>query len=328
MNPPTTTALVEPAPGASSKLQSLGAALPWLLSFGLVGFVLTTQDLTGLWAALSGANYPLFGAALVSFLFVGLLLDSTSFYLCFKWLARVGRFGEMLRARAASELLMLLSLVVGLGGLAVYVHRRYGVSYKRASGILLVDLLHEAAAIGTLALLAGLLVDPSALPASAADELTAVHRVAVGTMVFYGVCVFLSLTWKYLPDAFKRDTPLKVFSEIRAQWFAAFYVLKVVKNLAMGLFVAVGISAFGVKLPVLVGIAFTQVVLLVRGLPVTAFGIGVDQLTIPSLFGPWDPAGEPGQVLAFSAVYTCSLLLGRLALGLPFLKSVLRDARS
>ena len=72
-------------------------------------------------------------------------------------------------------------------------------------------------------------------------------------------------------------------------------------------------------------VGFTQVVLLVRGLPVTAFGIGADQVSIPAMFGPWD---EPtGQVLAFSVAYTFALFAGRAVLCLPFVGQVLSEVR-
>ncbi len=52
------------------------------------------------------------------------------------------------------------------------------------------------------------------------------------------------------------------------------------------------------------------------------FGVGVDQVTFPTLFAPWDPSGGES-VLAFSIVYTFALVLGRGLLGLALLKKAL-----
>jgi hypothetical protein len=207
----------------------------------------------------------------------------------------------------------------------VWAHKKYGIPGKDAAGAMVVDLLHEVAALGTLALAAVLMIPRDSLPASASGQLDAIGTFAGGCLGFYAVCVASSLGWRFVPERFHHQTLLTVFTKLAPHQFAALWALKVVKNLAMGLFVTAGLVCFGMAVPAVVGVGFTQVILLVRGLPVTAFGLGVDQMSIPAMFGPWD---EPaGQVLAFSVAYTFALFAGRAVLGIPFVGRVMAEVR-
>jgi hypothetical protein len=275
--------------------------------------------------ALARGDWPAFVAALSLYLVVALLLDTVFFTWMLRTLEGVGSFGELLRTRAASDLLMMINLVAGFGGLAVYLRRRYGLSWKSATGAVLVEMLHDLAAMGALALIGTLVVQ--GVPVRAAEPLEAVRVFALGSLGFYGLCVAASLSYRWVPQRYQFGSVLEVFTRIKPQWFLAFWGLRCLKLGATGLFAAAGLACFGLKVPLLTAVGFTQVVQLVRSLPVSAFGIGIDQMTIPALFGPWDPVDAPGQVMAFAIVYTFSLLLGRGLIGLPFLPRAVREAR-
>ncbi len=301
----------------------LKAAAPWVVSVAICVAVGLGTDLRAVGDAIGRGNYAVFATGLFGFLVAGLVLDTAFFALCFRWIAGVGRFSELIRVRAASELLMVVSVFAGLGGLAVWARGRYGISWQKATGAMLVDLLTDVGALGALALAGLLLVPAGALPAN--TPLDAIGSFARGTLGFYVVCVAAARLWRYLPDRFHYGSPLQVFTGLELHQFAALLGLKLLKNLAMGLFVAAGLIAFGLAVPVVAGVGFTQVALLVRGLPVTAFGIGADQLSFPLLFGAWDdPAG---QVLAFSVVYTFGLFVGRAVIGLPFVGRAMEEMR-
>ncbi|MEE2829807.1 MAG: hypothetical protein VX498_11520 [Myxococcota bacterium] len=304
----------------------LRASLPWLVSIILLFWVFAGQDLGEILGSLASAHYGRFGLALACFLVIGLLLDSLFLYVSFRWLAQVGRFGELLRARAATELLMLVTLLAGMGGIVVYARKRYGLPVRDGTGLVLVDLLHEAAAIGALALL-GVWIAAPGLEPSLRSDLLPIRDFALAVLGFYVLCVLASFIGRRLPDRLQLDTPLLMFHRISLAHFGGFLLLKVVKNLAMGLFVVAGLACFSVKPPVFIGVAMTQVVLLLRGLPVTAFGIGVDQVSIPTLFEPWQAAANDSALLGFAAVFTFSLVAGRAVLGVPFVGGVLADLR-
>lgn len=316
----------EPAKG-SKVVRVLKALAPWVMSLGILAWVLLSQDLEAVAESLGRADYLSFFSGLTVFLAAGLTLDATYYFVSFRWLAGVGRFWEMFRARAATELLMVISLVAGLGGMLVYANRRYQAPLRRASAIMLNELLQEVGALGCLTILAALLVSPAQLEVDASEPLHAAKWFAIGTLGFYLFCVLLSRLYKILPQRLQFKSFLDLFMEISMVQYGSFLGLKITKNVAHAVFVVVGLWSFGIEVPFIVGLAFAQIVFMVRGLPVSAFGIGVDQLTYPALFGPWEPAGQPGQVLAFSMVYTFSLLLGRGLLGLPFVQRVVSEMR-
>ena len=306
----------------------LQALLPWAISLGILAFVLGSQDLDALGEALARGRWLPFLGALASFLIVGLLIDTAFFTVMFRWLEGVGSFRELLRARAASEMLMLINFVAGFGGLAVYVRRRYGLSWKTATGAMLVEMLHDLAALGTLALIGTSVVPRDAMPPEAAGALDGVRWFAIGSLSFYGLCVVAALLWRRLPRRFQYGSVLQIFLRIEPHWFVIFWAMRCCKACAIGLFAAAGLACFGLGVPILTAMGFTQIVMLVRSLPVSAFGVGVDQLTIPALFGPWDSAAQPGQVMAFAVVFTGALLVGRALMGLPFIQGITREIRA
>ena len=112
-----------------------------------------------------------------------------------------------------------------------------------------------------------------------------------------------------------------VFAELSARQFAGIFAIKIAQNVVHGVFVVIALSCFHVSAPPVLAFGLSQIVRIVRGLPVSAFGLGVDQLTFPALFGVFD--GGDGRVLAFSIAYTFSMVASRGALGLVFIRSAM-----
>ena len=95
----------------------------------------------------------------------------------------------------------------------------------------------------------------------------------------------------------------------------------------MALWIALSLPLFGIAPPLAASVALSQIAHLAHALPIAAFGIGVDQLTFPALFGAWEPASQPGSALAFSVAFTAAMIVSRGALGLVLLPGVLARLR-
>lgn len=259
--------------------------LPWAGSAVLLAFVGSRQDLSGLLDALRSAHYVPFLAITAVFLVVNLLLDSVFLTFGFQRLEGVGRYRDMVRARAAAYLLTIVSVVLGYGGLALWARRRYGVPLRRGIGLMLNELLHELGSVGLLVLIGSLLI----------PEISALAvGVGLGCVAFWTLCLVTSRVWQWLPDRFRWRSVFSVFVDMTlAQWLA-FFGMKLVQNVVHGLFVALALVCFRISAPVLVGMTLTQVIHVLRGVPITAFGIGVDQVAFPLLFAPWE-TGLGGQ---------------------------------
>lgn len=303
----------------------IGGLIPWVVSAGIIAYVVANEDMGEVVDAFGKASLPIYLAVLIPFLLVLLLLESIYLYLGFQWFANVGRFGELLRARAATYLLTIVSIFIGLGGLVMYGRRRYGISYTLGTSVMLNELLHELASQCTLALMVGLLLPVALVPDSALNQVRGVTLVGMIGVGFYLLCVVLSRVSLLFPERIPAIKVFEPFVTISLWQYGAYYLIKLLQNLIYGFFLAGTLFAFGLKLPLIASLGFMQIIHLTRAIPISAFGIGVDQIAFPVFFGPWEPADSPGLVLAVSLAFTFSMIAGRALLGVPFVRGVFQD---
>jgi hypothetical protein len=297
------------------------AIAPWLVSALLLAYPLATTDLHAVAAAFAQADYVRHAILLALFASLTLLVDGYYLCLAFRWLCGVGRYRDLVRARGAAYLLTIVSAFVGLGGLVAYMKRVHGVSYQRGSGVVLVELLHEVGALGTWAVL-GVFWIEHAMP-SIAPMVEPARSFGYGAVLFFLACFILS---RVDPFGDKAPRVLSVFRELSARQFWALYAIKLFQNVFHGVFVAFTVIGFQIATPPSAGFALSHVVRMVRGLPVSAFGLGVDQVSFAGLFGAWDASGS--RILAYSLVYTFSMFVARALLGLLFVRGIFSDFRS
>jgi len=316
---PTTMAWTEKAKKIFSKL------LPWIISGGLVLYVVLTEDMAAVLEALGKGDLILFLGVVIPFLITLLLLETVFLFYGFRWFADVGKLLDLFRARAATYLLTIISVFVGLGGLVLYGKRRYGISYSMGTTIVLNELLHELASQCTLAMMVGLALPLLVVPAAALKQVNGVTIVGMIGVGVYIVIILVTMVFRHFLKGYGTIAIFDPFSDISIQQYAIFLTIKLIQNILYGFFLAGLLYAFGIKPPLIVCIAFMQIIHLTRAIPVSAFGIGVDQVAIPFLFRAWEPAGSSGLLLACSLVFTFTLIFGRALLGVPFLKGVFDD---
>jgi hypothetical protein len=297
--------------------------MPWAVSMGIIAYIVSTEDMAGVAGEFMKGDAVIFFEVVIPFLLVLLVLETVFLYLGFQWFAGAGRMADLLRARAATYLLTVISIFVGLGGLVVYGKRKYGVTYTRGTTVMLNELLHELASQCTLAMMVGLLLPVSQIPEGAAAQVNGVKIVGMAGVGFYVFCVVLARASRLLPDSWRRDHVFDKFVDIELWQYAVFYLIKLAQNILYGLFLAGLLLAFSIKPPLIVSLGFMQVIHLTRAIPVSAFGIGVDQIAVEYLLKAWETS--PGQLLACSMVFTFTLIAGRALLGVPFLKGVFDD---
>lgn len=310
------------AAGAAADRPSLGARLlPWALSALLLALAFSGQPLGEVLASLRGARWGALGASLALWAVINLAIEAYFFHLALRWLAGFDHLPTVVRARAASWVLATLGIAFGYGGLVFYMRRRLGVPAGRGAALMLNDALHELAAMGLLAAAGAWAVTSGAAEAGGLPA-AAIMKVGAGLVAFYLGCVVVS---RVTPRLSLPRTALSLFEDIRLPSYAAFSGLKLAQNLAHGLWVVFALGCFGIEVPWLLGVGLAQIVHLARSLPITAFGLGVDQLTFPALYLAFAPA--PGALLGFSLVYGAAMLTARLSLGAPFLPRVLAELR-
>jgi hypothetical protein len=299
--------------------------LPWLISGGLVCYVVLTEDMMAVAEALGKGNLILFLGVAVPFLLSLLLLETIFLFYGFRWFAGAGELRDLFRARAATYLLTIISIFVGLGGLIIYGNRRYKISYSMGTTIVLNELLHELASQCGLAMLVGLALPLLVVPDAALKQINGVMTVGVTGVGIYAAIILVTMVYRHILTEYGTIAIFNPFSDISIQQYAVFLVIKLFQNILYGFFLAGLLYSFGIKPPLIVCVAFMQIIHLTRAIPVSAFGIGVDQIAIIFLFSAWEPADSTGLLLACSLVFTFTMIFGRALLGVPFLKGVFND---
>jgi len=286
----------------------------------LLPYIISQYDLYEIRQALLQAHYVGYAGLLIAFVGTAWLMDAIYLSISYQWASGVGTIGRLLQIRGASYLLSIISMFVGLGGVVYIMNKKEGVPYHRGTGVAIYELYQELGALGFLSLGAGLLFggDPD-------SPLQGAIIFGFFAVAFYVACFTSSRYRKHFMPHRDKQAVLSIFADFHAGQYAVLLGIKLVYNLIHGLFVAFAFHCFAVKLPMLYAVACTQVLQFVHSLPVSAFGIGVDQLTFGYLFAPWE--STEGKIIAFSVVYTFSLVLARGLLGLFFVREFFRDFR-
>jgi len=283
-------------------------ALPWLAAVALFAWLLHRVPLDELRAALGHGSYlPLLAYVLLEYV---LTLPADAFATR-EALAVAGvhrSFTELVRARAATYLLGLLSYFASLGGIGWWVARS-GVRAGRATGGVLLMLVTNGLAMVLVAAV-GLLAD---LPPDRREILVLLIGGALLGMALYLIVIAARVRWlagwSVLAPLFEAG----VSGHARAVAARLPHML-VLAVLHWGAF-----RVWGVAIPFLQGTALMAVVLLISALPITPNGLGTTQVLQVLFFSAWakglTPEARAADVLAFSLVHWAFSLLWQGAIG-------------
>jgi uncharacterized membrane protein YbhN (UPF0104 family) len=297
------------------------AALPWLAAAALLALAAWRVDLGAVGAALRRARWGGYLAAAVAFSGLWLVLDSLVLARLVSRFHRPLAWRRMLPLRGASYLLMAFSYDAAQLGLGVALHRRYGVSALGLGGTYLFYYLVDVATIAALGSLGA-----RSLPGGLGHALRAgLALVLAGVAAAF---VLLSL-WsrapaERVPRALRGARLLETLRRARPRDVAEFVAWRAGFYASFVAFAALSLPAFGVHVPLRALVGLVPVIMSVSALPITASGLGSTQLAMGVLYAPW---AEPAAILAYSVVYSASLVLLRLPIALlclPFASDVLR----
>jgi hypothetical protein len=217
-------------------------------------------------------------------------------------------FRDVIRAKAASALLLVFGYFFGGGGYAVWIARTTRVGAGRAAGAILYLMASDLIALCSVAA-ASMWLGGSDLP-------------TLRTIATWVVVVLLALIllgpyggWLRLPAVFEpwRTVPRgRSLAQIAGR-AGNIAIITATTWAAM--------RAFGIELPPVVAAMYVPVILFVTSLPINVAGLGVAQAAWLLLL-PW--ASGP-QLLAFQALWNLSTALGIALRGIPFVRRVVRE---
>jgi hypothetical protein len=293
-------------------MRPLRIALPWLGAALLLGLALGRADLRAAGQAVAAADWGRYALAAGAFGIGWLVLDSVILARLVTRFHRPVGVRELLPLRGATYLLLVLSYDAAQAALALGLHRRHGIPLGALGGTFLFYYLVDVLTIATLASGGALLVG-GALQGSLRTVLGAAAGAAL--LLLIGLAA-LSRRRARLPAWLQRSRVLETLGRVRGRdaaewmgWRALFY------GSFVG-FAAVTMPAFGLAVPLGVLVPCVPVVMSLAALPISVSGLGSTQLAMLTLYGAH---AEPSALLAYSLVYTATLVVVRLPIGLACL---------
>ncbi len=302
----------------SSKWRTgLSRLLPIAVSAGVLLWLLRSVDLPAVAAAVDARVAAVMIPALVAFCAVTLWIEAVSIH---RLVANPpASFGLWTAARikCASFLPGLVHYTLGLGGLAVLLRRRTGLSLGESLGLVLlissIDLFVVfAVASGSAAALS---VEPRGLRTGI---------VALVAVAFFGG---IALVRSPTPlGALERVRALSIFEGLRRVPLARLAQLFTLRAFFSACFVAGCASAFAafeIPAPPARLIGGIMIVALISALPIAVAGLGTSQAAFVYLFSDLAPAER---VLAMSLVLSFGIITMRAAMGICFARELTREA--
>ncbi len=224
---------------------------------------------------------------------------------------------EAARIKCASYLPGVVHYTLGVGGLAVLLRRRTGISLAEAAGVVLTissaDLLVVVTAATVSAAIIGM--------ASVAAQSGLVILVVGG---FFGGIALLRTSASLGPLESVRN--LALFTGLRSLPIERLFHLLLLRAVFSVCFIAGCASAFAafqVEAPPALMIGGIMVVALVSTLPIAVAGLGTSQAAFVYVFADLAP---PERLLAMSLVLSFGILSLRAAMGLAFARELTREA--
>jgi hypothetical protein len=291
--------------------------LPALVSAGALAWLLSSIELSALWAALSWNVMVVLLPGLLVYGVVTLVLEAASILLLTE--SRPADFGLWTAARikSASYLLGIVNYALGAGALTILLRRRAGMGLGESASIVLlitsVDMLilMIMAAAGTTLMQTG----------------TPAVRAGVFTLLVAGFVVgMIVLRMPAKLGPIDRLRSLTVFEALRTTPIARLGKLAAIRVCFTSSFIALGGVAFvgfGIEVPLsdlVVGMVFVGVV---SALPIAVAGLGTGQIAVVEAFGH---LASRETLLALSLVLTACLLGLRAAIGLSMAREFTREA--
>lgn len=305
------------------------AALAWIGTLSLLGFLGFTTDFASAWEAFRGADYVLFAATAVGATLAAFVVDTfTVRYLLGAVGIRVG-MGEFLRVKGASYLLNIVNYNLALVLMAAVVKRRTERGWGAAGSpfVLLnfVD-LSVFGALTTVAILAG----ASPFEGTVTRWLLLIAVGAVAGLPLLAAFARLRIGPAWLVRVASHDL-LEAFRRMAPRDLAVAMALRATLILVYAVMNHLFLTSFGTPIPVATLLVYMPILSLVAIIPISVSGLGSTQVLMRRFFAPHVPAAlaateacRTGIIDAYSTSSILVVLLIRVVIGLACMPSVAR----
>jgi uncharacterized membrane protein YbhN (UPF0104 family) len=309
---------MSPALSGSQRMRAwLQRGLPAVVSLGALAWLLSTFDLSSLFAALDARVARVMLPALAIYGAATLVIEALSIRRLLEAPPASFTLGIAARIKCASYLLAVINYTLGGAGLAVLLRQRAGLSLGEAAGVVLLIALTDL----VLTLTFGAL---GVVSAQTDASVLLVGLLALGIAGIAFIVVIVRTPGSLGP--IERIRSLAVFTTLRHTPFARLFELSLLRCLFSACFISIAGAAFlafdvEIGLPRLVG--GMMALAIVGALPIAVSGLGTGQVAAVYLFRDLAPAET---ILAMSLVLSFGLISLRLLMGLVFAREFARRA--
>lgn len=287
--------------------------MPWIAAVLLFIFLFWKIDINKFIEALYLADLSVYIPLAIAFILIWFLVESQNLTKLFQYFGHEITYTEMLPIRGLTYLLMIINYGLGVGGIAYYVKKSSGIPLLHSSSLMIYYTLIESISLSFLAIIGCLLATDSS---GITDKL-----LIICTALFSGYILGFVL-YRYLPEKgllkkLKNNALLKAFNEATFMNCLMLFFWRGLYFITFILFFYFAVRSFHMDIPMLSLAAYVPIIFFLGNIPVTPLGLGTIQAGMLYFFKDY---GSDANILAFSIVYSATLLLLRAPLGIYYLK--------
>lgn len=293
--------------GAPQVASSLRRFAPWAVGVSIVIGLLVFVDLSEVLDAMGRADLVRYVPLSATFILVWFAIETKNLSSLLRCFGHERPLSEIGAARAYTYLLMVLNYNLGAGGVALYFRSTVGLSLSSASSLMLFYMYAETASIAAMCVLGGILLPNE-------PNLMTISAIAGGFLI--GSVFAIAALRKFretLPFNIGRLSILSSFIDASPKTFFAIVLGRGTYFFAFIIFFYLALPTFSVHVPFVSLLALVPTIFVIGNLPISAAGLGTIQAAMLYFFRSY---GSQADIAAFSIVYTATLIVLRLPLGI------------
>lgn len=285
--------------------------MPWLVGIAVLGYLIWQIEPQPLIKALYHARLIIYIPVVVVFVLLTFLFDAQNMQAVMNSLKYRISFYESLVIRGASTLITVVDYTLGMGSVVYFLNVFKRIPLSIGTTIMVFYNYINQVSLFVLGLIGFYLID--------GYRYRWLAQLMLACFLLFVASVGLILLIRYanikLVEKIKNTGLVDSFNRAGLNTYVINVIYRVCYYATYVFFFYIAVRAFQMDIPLLELVAYVPIILLVISIPVSAFGLGTSQATMLFLFKDY---GSPAQILAFSLVYTISLLLLRALLGICF----------
>jgi MFS family permease len=282
---------------------------PWFVGIAILAYLVWGIEFNSLMNAFARADVVLYTAMLTAFIILNFLVDTQNLQAILTHSRHSISFSETMMIRGASYLLMIVDYTLGMSSIAYYLKKSKGIPFMRGMGLMFLLNCTTQVSLLLMALVGCLLMSGS--PSSWLAKMA----IACGALLASSFLFVTAL--KLLPEIsflkkIKKSDLAKGLVESSVRTYLINTLYRCGFYFTFILFFYVAVRSFNMDIPFTALVAYVPIILLIISIPISAFGLGTSQAAMLFLFRDY---GTPAQILAFSLVYSASMIIFRGIIG-------------